>query len=941
MPNKSFLFYAACFSLSAYGFWPFNDGDQEPFVFAENGQAKAAIVVRTEGRAAGYRYAANELADYLGKMTGARFAVVEQPVDGLATIRVGTAYRAAKTDELHIEVKSSDLLEITGDDALGTLYGVYDLLETFGCRFYCYDFEKIPTTNRLELAADYVRTDAPFMIHRQQLAGVFCENGNPQVNVFSRKHRMTRELEKTNDFAAVRYLGLQQVLCTYYVSRQKFLDEKKHPESYHPEWYALRMDGSRCPHTLCASNDEMYQQLFAEIEKDIVEKGWREISLGDDDAWEMCYCPGCRKITASDDARGNGAQRVALLNRVARHFASRHPGVRFNILVYGHQCPVPAERFRLEPNAGLSFALLWRNHCRPVACCERIGTDVTDWLRLTDKPVEIWDYGCSFFCNAMPFPNHDIYGENFRFYREIGVNGIFSQVQYSTNGDLAELHHYLFSRLCWDPDADDQRLTEEFVKDVYGPVAKEVLEYLEICRHARDRQRWWWGGCYAGATDSWLTAEDCVRIHQLERRMKNRLRREAASPQRIHADRARISMLYLAGSRYDDMMAAAPKMRVKLPPKGELVEEYRQLFEDGLNRLPWYGELGETFYANACIQHMRHIPETASSEPAGKPAFVRVSAEELDGGERRELKREADGTPFVRLDPKPRGTEGRGKLYMDPSKAECGVTAGAARKGTWYIFGTVRSETPAVSEETAAYLGLYLFRPYVLDTHTNFPHDEVVNMYLPGAKDMRDWQTYCMGKYRLYEKSRVWVMCGIINPVESVDVRELVFVNPDCFDDEKNVQTFVGAGQVRASKGGRQLTDGFDKFRYWTLDEAALTNASPSLVCTFTKQQAQAAHVFARVRLGATAPKSAKAGRLVLATPSAKGKPAVEVASVDVSGNPLDDGWQIVSLGCQHIEPGMTLAFMPGEGGKLRFLDLRSVHLLPVEMFAGKGNGGK
>ena len=77
MPNKSFLFYAACFSLSAYGTRQFNDGDQEPFVFAENGQAKAAIVVRTEGRAAGYRYAANELADYLGKMTGARFAVVE------------------------------------------------------------------------------------------------------------------------------------------------------------------------------------------------------------------------------------------------------------------------------------------------------------------------------------------------------------------------------------------------------------------------------------------------------------------------------------------------------------------------------------------------------------------------------------------------------------------------------------------------------------------------------------------------------------------------------------------------------------------------------------------------------------------------------------------------------------------------------------------------
>ncbi|MGN1359419.1 MAG: hypothetical protein ACI4X9_03070, partial [Kiritimatiellia bacterium] len=62
----------------ASAMWPFGGRNAEKgeFVFAENGQAKAAIVVDPSAPR-GYRYAANECADYLAKLTGARFTVAE------------------------------------------------------------------------------------------------------------------------------------------------------------------------------------------------------------------------------------------------------------------------------------------------------------------------------------------------------------------------------------------------------------------------------------------------------------------------------------------------------------------------------------------------------------------------------------------------------------------------------------------------------------------------------------------------------------------------------------------------------------------------------------------------------------------------------------------------------------------------------------------------
>ena len=110
---------AVALSAQAFGLSGGREQGAEPFVFAEKGVSRAAIVVRKDA-GPGYRHAAKELADYLGKITGGGFAVSERPVKGYNTILLGTPYSTTNRDEICIRVKDAATLEVTGDGPLGT-----------------------------------------------------------------------------------------------------------------------------------------------------------------------------------------------------------------------------------------------------------------------------------------------------------------------------------------------------------------------------------------------------------------------------------------------------------------------------------------------------------------------------------------------------------------------------------------------------------------------------------------------------------------------------------------------------------------------------------------------------------------------------------------------------------------------------------------------------
>ena len=88
--------------------------ESEPFVLASDGFARAAVVVQKDAPA-GVKYAANELADFLGRISGTHFLVADAPVKGYKSILVGTPYKPEHPEEICIRVKDGETLEVTGD----------------------------------------------------------------------------------------------------------------------------------------------------------------------------------------------------------------------------------------------------------------------------------------------------------------------------------------------------------------------------------------------------------------------------------------------------------------------------------------------------------------------------------------------------------------------------------------------------------------------------------------------------------------------------------------------------------------------------------------------------------------------------------------------------------------------------------------------------------
>lgn len=499
-------------SVSAFSLFGGGKGPA-PFVFAKGGAAKAAVVVAPNAPA-GVRFAAGELTNYLHQITGGDFVLAEKPVGGLNTILVGAPYKAAHLDEIAVRVKDAKTLEVTGDGPRGTLYAVYDLLETLGCGFWAHDYETVPAARDLSLAGDYAKVDWPFMTwrgmwsHLGRTAPVYCLKQRLNAGDTIGKAAVFGIPGQTGDFG--------QTLPGYFLTGKDF--------KAHPEWFAWnRARGTNILNGVCASSEGMYQQLFQEVGDWLAKnypKGAREVPLGANDGLSFCECSNCLALARSDtnpeNAEVPAIQHIVILNRVGKHFAKQYPDVRFNMLAYDMRGPADSAKFKFEPNVGAGLAVSWRNYGPALETIDLAGISVERWAKLSDKNgMYHWDYYGNFNDFLSPFPNLDTMGPNFRYYKRLGMKGINPQMQYASGGDLAELHYYLLGKLAWNPDADDKLLVSNYLAGAYGKAAPFIQQYIDLLERAKKRQYGVWTGFYSTELSHILTPADCLGILRL------------------------------------------------------------------------------------------------------------------------------------------------------------------------------------------------------------------------------------------------------------------------------------------------------------------------------------------------------------------------------------------------------------------------------------------
>ena len=431
-------------------------------------------------------YAAKELRYYLDRMTCASFKIEENesPASG---IYIGSI-AGIPTDDLGEDgfriVTEGNRLCIVGGNR-GVIYGVYEFLESLGCRFFTSNCEKIPTIPELCIGEYDIKQIPPIEYREHNYSDAVQ---NPR---FSVRCRFNGAHHRIPD-----HMGGYMPYAWYVHSFEKMMPTSVYGKT-HPEYYSL-IDGKRVTlgngrTQLCLTNPEVFEICLASVRKMLSEHPEaRIISISQNDWPISCQCENC---LAADREEGSPSGTILrFVNRIAEALENEFPNVIFDTLAYNYSRPAP-KYARNRKNVCVRLCSIeacfshpfetcndeTRNVIRPDGSKAGFITDLRDWGKICDR-MYIWDYTTCFAHYATPHPNWRTLQPNMQAMVKNNVRGIFEQANGASRGgvDFNELRLYLISKLLWNPWCDIERHKREFMEYFYGDAAPALMEYLDL-----------------------------------------------------------------------------------------------------------------------------------------------------------------------------------------------------------------------------------------------------------------------------------------------------------------------------------------------------------------------------------------------------------------------------------------------------------------------------
>jgi len=457
---------------------------------ARNGRAEASIVVRNRADKA-VVYAAEELARFLGEVTGADFAVESTRQKGMANLRVGAdsarlvepefSTDGLGTDGIVIRSKGNDLI-LAGGQPRGTLYAVYTFLEdAIGCRWWSSTASTIPNRKTVNLDEFNIRYVPP--LEYREVFWYDAFDGDWAVR--NKSNGNSERLDAKRGGKHV-YEGF---VHTFYslIPPEKYFDE-------HPDWFS-EIKGKRVHRhaQLCLTSDAMRAELVKNLKLRLAGNPKATIALVSQNDWHgFCTCAECAAIDRREGS--HAATMIRFVNAVAEEIEKEFPGVAISTLAYQYTRK-PPKFAKPRHNVIVRLCSIECSFSKPLSD-NRNGAfrdDIVGWSKICDR-LYIWDYTTNFRHYFRPHPNLRVLGDNIRFFVKHGVKGIFEQGAYTSAGaEMAELRAWLLARLLWNPNLDDRKLTNEFLDGYYQAAGKHIRAYLEVMHDAVDRDGYYLG----------------------------------------------------------------------------------------------------------------------------------------------------------------------------------------------------------------------------------------------------------------------------------------------------------------------------------------------------------------------------------------------------------------------------------------------------------------
>ncbi len=498
---------------------------QEPaWLLAKDGVAQAEIAL-PDAATPVERSAAEELRLHLDQVTGARFAVTNESAAAggtriligntaaLATLLPGFEPKAVAYDGIVLKTVGQNLI-LTGHPQRGALYAVYTYLEdTVGVRWWTSAETFIPRTPTLPLPVLDVRY-APQLRFRESY---YLDSFNAlfktrlKGNFSSRTRYMLAPLEMIpesygGNHRLIYFKGRNSAYHSFY--------ELLPPAVYfgkHPEWYSeIRGRRTHKEAQLCLTNPEMREELtrnaLALLRED---PGADIIQVSQNDAAGRCTCKQCLAIEKEEGGIGTASgPLLRFVNRVAEDIEKDYPNVFVETFAYQYTRKAPA-KVRPRHNVLIRLCDIECSFLQPIESPAKenlaFAKDVEAWSRIAGRNLFGWDYVTDFSSYMLPHPNLRVLAPNIRFFVKHGAIGLFEQGDaLCSAGDFVRLRYWLISHLLWNPDQDENRLTDIFLMGYYGEKTGAVLKrYLNFI-HDRAEASGIALACYQENVTHWL-----------------------------------------------------------------------------------------------------------------------------------------------------------------------------------------------------------------------------------------------------------------------------------------------------------------------------------------------------------------------------------------------------------------------------------------------------
>ena len=447
---------------------------------AENGRTDY-VIVRGAYASEAEVTAANTLAEYLERITGAAFPVVtDAAAPASKELAVGRTNRA---DEKTLGVEGMDddgvrlltageRLYLTGGRARGALYAVYTFLEDWlGCRWFTHELTVVPQQPTLTLdAIDYTYVP-PFKLRQTywMFSTVYAD--------FCAAHKVHGIMAYLSDTyggprAEMAINGVHTI--GYIITADMF--------QTHPEYFGMDENGVRSVNRQpCFSNEDV---LALTIQAALAHCGAYEtvFSISQNDGQDFCRCEKCRAFNAAHGGV-DSASLLAFVNKVAAAVDAAYPGRRVETLAYQNsQTPptgIEAAKNVVIRLCPISACVLHDMDDKKCPANARFDRDLSGWSALTEN-IYMWDYSTNFQYVFALYPNILTLQARYRYFRDRNVISVFEHGcgEIIPAGEFHELKTYLVCKLLWDPDTDVDRHIREFCEAYYGEAAGDVIEFI-------------------------------------------------------------------------------------------------------------------------------------------------------------------------------------------------------------------------------------------------------------------------------------------------------------------------------------------------------------------------------------------------------------------------------------------------------------------------------